>query len=111
MAKKDYHISKRIATLLLAFTLLLPSAVKLSHALAHNHEHEVCLEKNQTHFHNIDFDCDFYKFKIQTESTISTTNYDLFSIEDNHKSTFTYYSFLSEYQRLHFSLRGPPINS
>ena len=110
MTDKSHNISIKLATLLLAFVLILPSVVKFSHALS-NHEHEVCIDISQDHFHSIDIDCEFYKFKIQTQSPVSIANYELFSIENNHPISKSYYVFLSDYQRLHFSLRGPPFNN
>ncbi|MDG5491927.1 hypothetical protein [Psychroserpens sp. SPM9] len=107
---KKPHISIQLASLVLAFVLLVPSVVKFSHALS-NHEHEVCFDKDQTHFHKIDLDCEFYKFKLQTQTTKVIVDYDIYAIEANHKTINHYYSFLSNYQRLHFSLRGPPFNN
>lgn len=107
MANKRHHISIRIVTLILAFVLVLPSAVKFTHALS-QHEHDVCLEKHQTHFHNVDLDCEFFKFKIQTQHSAINVDYELFSVVDNHNISVSNYTFISDYQRLHFSLRGPP---
>ncbi|MEH6536032.1 MAG: hypothetical protein V7719_06540 [Psychroserpens sp.] len=107
---KKPHVSIKLAALMLAFVLLVPTVVKFSHALT-NHKHEVCLDKYQTHFHNVDIDCDFYKFKLQTQTTTVIVDYDMFSLENNHKTIAYHYDFLSDYQRLHFSLRGPPFNN
>ncbi|MGS2726091.1 hypothetical protein ACU8DI_05740 [Psychroserpens sp. BH13MA-6] len=104
------HISLKVAFVILALTLLLPSVVKFSHVFSH-HDHVVCLEKNQTHFHNLDLDCEFYKFKLQQQTTFPPVNYELSLAENNHKDLNPYYAFLSDYQSLHFSLRGPPYNS
>lgn len=109
MDKKQYHITFRIATLLLAFILILPSAVKLSHAITHDHDHEVCFEKNETHLHNVDFDCEFYKFKINQNLFFEFINYDFNSNFHLNTTEIAYYSYLKSHKNLTSFLRGPPI--
>ena len=50
---------------MLILAVLLPSVIKLTHSFNHS-KHEVCDNDNeqQTHFHETDLDCDFYKFKL-----------------------------------------------
>ncbi len=101
------HILFKIFTLLLVLTLILPSAVKFMH-IFETHQHEVCYGEAEAHFHTFDIDCEFYNFKTNIP----------FTLPENASFSNTYlaikqvistdYSFLSEYQRLHFSLRGPP---
>lgn len=98
---------KGIATLLM-FVVLLPSAVKVFHVFE-NHKHEVCTEKTSNHhLHQIDFDCEFYKFKINKTLSFSTFNYTLLEVKNNHKPILSQYQFISAYQRLGIVLRGPP---
>lgn len=107
MSSLKQHILFKCLTLILALTLLLPSAVKLSHIFEH-HQHEVCYGEANAHFHSLDIDCEFYKFKLNIPFTIPEnfvvfidyTPINVFSTKE--------YTFLSEYQRLHFTLRGPP---
>ena len=94
-------------TLILAIALLVPSVVKFSHIFSHHH-HEVCDGEPQTHLHKSDIDCNFYKFKLSSSFTLSNIAFEFVSTDDNHSVNDTSYAFLSEYQRLHFSLRGPP---
>jgi hypothetical protein len=101
------HIAFRTATLLLVFTLVLPSVVKFSHVFEH-HQHEVCNGEITTHLHNQDVDCEFYKFKLATSFTIPDYNVDIFQPQHTYLKSDSHYDFLSDYQRLHFSLRGPP---
>ncbi|MCK8480675.1 hypothetical protein [Psychroserpens algicola] len=108
MEKKEYHISFRIATLLIAFIMVLPSVVKLSHAITHDHQHEVCIEKNQTHFHKVDFDCEFYKFKINQNLFFEFTNYNIESSSYTNTSETAYYTYLKSHKQLTSFLRGPP---
>ncbi|MGB1308510.1 MAG: hypothetical protein ACPG6B_06345 [Oceanihabitans sp.] len=101
------HIIFKILTLVLVCFLLMPSIVKLAHVFE-NHKHEVCIDKQETHFHTLDLDCEFYKFKVNNNFTFNTHTINLFSIENNHKVYTSQYQFISSYQRLSFALRGPP---
>jgi len=104
------HIAFRIVTLLVVTSLLTPIFVKFSHVLAH-HEHEICLGENQSHLHEIDMDCEFYKFNINHLTTLTNFKFVPLSIFENQKPITSGYLFLSSFQKLHFSLRGPPLNS
>lgn len=53
----DRKLRKQIASLILAFSLVLPMAVGLSHAM-HEHDQVVCLAENESHIHGQDIDCD-----------------------------------------------------
>lgn len=110
MNNNKQHITFRIATLLIVLCLVLPSVVKFTHIFAH-HEHEVCLGENQSHFHELDMDCEFYKFNLNHQTTL--TNFEFVPLEVTHDQEVitSGYLFLSSFQRLHFSLRGPPLNS
>ncbi len=99
----------KILAILLVFTVLLPSVVKLTHSFNH-HKHEVCDTDNthQTHFHQPDLDCDFYKFKLTTQYYSKLTPTSLVSINNNFKISSSQYEFVSDYQKLQTALRGPP---
>ncbi len=104
------HITFKIATLLVVVCLVLPSVVKFTHIFAH-HEHEVCLGENQSHLHELDMDCEFYKFNINHYTTLTSFEFIPLEIIENQEIIASQYVFLSAFQRLHFSLRGPPYNS
>lgn len=87
--------------------LLVPSAIKLVHVFEH-HEHEVCKGGETTHIHNIDLDCEFQKFQLNKNFTLSDISFAIFKHIENSKTNLSQYHFLNKYQRLHFSLRGPP---
>jgi len=88
--------------------LLVPSVVKFSHALT-NHEHEVCTDKYQAHhFHNIDVDCEFYKFKLSNGLYTELEGYSLTNSTLNYKPTLSYHKFLKSHQHSKTYLRGPP---
>ncbi|MEO8772980.1 MAG: hypothetical protein ABI263_05525 [Gelidibacter sp.] len=101
------HIVFKAFTLIIVVTLLLPSAVKFMH-IFEKHQHEVCYGEAASHFHTLDIDCEFYKFKLNIPFIIpEKITFLIPNIEINNAPTKDY-SFLSDYQRLHFSLRGPP---
>ena len=92
----------------LVMTLLVPSFVKLAHAFE-NHEHEICVKPQKTHFHEFDIECEFYKFKTSPQiALVVDYNQDLITIDLNNVID-SQYQFISDFQRLSFSLRGPPI--
>lgn len=107
MQKFREQTTFKIITFLLVMTLMVPSAVKVAHIWSHLH-HEVCNGEPQAHFHTADLDCNFYNFQLSAPFTVPTIEFVFFQSQDNHPAFTTIYSFLSEFQQLHFSLRGPP---
>lgn len=104
------HSPFQALTLVLVLAFLLPSAVKFMHVFE-QHQHEVCYGEADAHFHTLDFDCEFYKFKVNSPFIIfENANYLLPSPEVVVFNA-TEYSFLSTFQILHFSHRGPPVIS
>ena len=101
------HIIFKTLTIVLVISLITPTLVKFAHVFE-NHKHEVCLSKQQAHLHTLDLECEFHKFKVNNTFTFKAVNYNLFSIENNHKTYSSQYQFISEYQCLSFALRGPP---
>jgi len=104
--KKSIIFKSLIVTLVI--TLLVPSFVKLAHAFE-NHEHEICITPQKEHFHEYDIDCEFYKFKTNPQVAISFDYAESIDIKTNTSPVVSQYQFISDYQRLSFSLRGPPI--
>ncbi|MBV7268183.1 hypothetical protein [Winogradskyella luteola] len=99
----------RVMAIVLTLVVLMPSAVKLLHALNH-HKHEVCKNDNNgyTHFHETDLDCDFYKFKLTKNQYFLVYDYDeSFSFLCASQS-LSYYISLNNHQHLTRHLRGPP---
>ncbi|SHH55578.1 hypothetical protein [Winogradskyella jejuensis] len=108
---KDFklHIIARISALLLVIAILAPSMVKFSHGFQ-NHEHEICYGKSTSHFHELDIDCEFYKFKLNTQYVHLLKPIDVLEFNIKNPDVKSQYSFISDYQRLQTSLRGPPIS-
>lgn len=108
MYKLKQHIVFKIATLLVIATILIPYAVKFTHVFNH-HQHDICLNKNQTHLHNLDLECSFYKFNINTPFVSFTNDFDILIKTETHSNpTSTPYNYLISHWQLSYSLRGPP---
>jgi len=101
------HNLAKFSGLVLVLCLLFPSFVKFSHIFEH-HQHEVCLGEHTTHLHKVDTDCDFYKFKLNNAFTFTTAHFEFAEQTIEAKKIESQYNFISAFQRLHFSLRGPP---
>ena len=98
-----------ITTLLLVLCILAPTAVKLSHAI-YEHEGLECTATGAVHVHEIEFDCDFHKFKLSTQYYTVPLKLDvkMVAVKQVHHTDF--YISLSKFQKRHFALRGPPIS-
>jgi len=102
------HIAFKITTICLALTLLVPTYVKFAHLFS-DHKHDICLGEQSTHMHELNIDCDFYKFKLSTDYTFTCHNYTIFKPKKQSLEIASQYEFISEYQRLQTALRGPPF--
>ena len=87
--------------------MALPSVMKLSHAI-HEHQNQKCSKDIAVHFHNAEFDCEFQKFKLSKQFYTDLDHFDFFIPTEIREDVSASYTFLSTYQQLHFSLRGPP---
>lgn len=105
---------KNILFAAVAFLLLVaieaPSVIKLYHSI-YGHEELKCDLTGKVHIHNAELDCDFQKFNVALHYILPQNHFDdtlEISFKEDH---FNYYSFVSPFQQLHFSLRAPPISS
>lgn len=103
------HITYKLLTLLVTVCLVLPTLVKLSHTLEHDHEHNVCIEKDQVHFHDSEYDCEFYKFNLNHNLVLVTFEYEITNNTEVNTTETSYYSFLNSHQQSISYLRGPPL--
>jgi len=101
------HIISKIVAIVLVFAITAPTLIKFSHGLQ-DHEHEVCFGKSASHLHKLDIDCDFYKFKLNTQYVHNLKAIEVIKIENITPKILSQYIYISDYQQLHFSLRGPP---
>jgi hypothetical protein len=99
----------KILALALILAVLLPSAVKLTHAFNH-HSHEVCKNDSNstTHYHQVDIDCEFYKFKLNTNYYSGLHSFETIIQNNFSKVNSCVYLFLRAHQQNTSYLRGPP---
>ncbi len=107
MKLSPWHNFKSYICILLMVSLLTPSIVKLSHAI-NEHEHFECTAMGELHVHEVEMDCDFQKFNLSNYIYPELVESPKAFIVPLPKKCFLQYTFLNKYQKLHFSLRGPP---
>lgn len=107
MQKLKAHIGFKISLILLITALLVPSFVKLAHAFE-NHKHEVCETPQKSHYHELDLDCEFYKFKLSNSFNLEINEYAIASINQSTLVTNFYKSSHSNLTNEQTFLRGPP---
>lgn len=99
------HIVIKLLAMALVLAVAIPTVVKFEH-IFEDHKHEVCTGEKEHHIHQIDIDCEFYKFKLNHVFSVTFGDHTFLCIEENFKIVSSQYQFISDYQRLPFSLRG-----
>ncbi len=107
MSNIKEHIIFKGAIIILIIALLVPSFVKLAHAFE-DHEHEVCVSPHTEHFHEYNLECEFFKFKVNPQIAIVNQSFKALDIQERFTVIISQYQSIGDYQRLPFSLRGPP---
>ncbi|MEL0650286.1 hypothetical protein V6246_02565 [Algibacter sp. TI.3.09] len=102
------HIIFKALTVLLALMLFVPAGVKMAHVFAHHH-HKVCTDGGKLHIHQVDLDCEFHKFHINNNFSLPDYTFTLFTEKETPTELVSQYRFISEFQQLQASLRGPPV--
>jgi hypothetical protein len=85
----------------------LPASSKIKHAVFEHHNF-VCKEKGKLHVHEVELECEFDKFNISQFIFLEYLGFNDTGWTIKTGKIFNFYQFLSKYQKLHFSLRGPP---
>ncbi|QXP58006.1 hypothetical protein H0I25_09600 [Cellulophaga sp. HaHa_2_95] len=98
-----------IAISLLA-ALGIPDIAKIAHAVL-EHNEQTCQEKTKGHIHETEFDCEFHKYHITTYFTPEIYSFQVLEPVNHIFFNEKFYFLLSEFQQLHFTLRGPPLHS
>lgn len=107
MRKNQKHIIVFLSLVL--FTgILTPSILHFTHFTV-GHSHVSCDEHSQTHFHQYDFHCKLYDFHHAPQILYTPPVYTFVILEPAKKQIFSDYFFLSNQQKLYFSLRAPPM--
>ena len=101
------HFASKMLVVVLTIVLVTPMFVKLNH-IFEDHKHEFCKTPYTNHFHELEIDCEFYDFRLNTEFNYSYTLVDIPVFTEISQSIISQYHFVSDYQQLQFSLRGPP---
>ncbi len=105
--KQFISFLKNTTAILLIAAILYPSLLKLSHHFNHS-EHYVCDETQTTHFHSLDLDCEFYKFKISKVYYFKNAKFLDLIQQINTTLNYSYNStYYNNQQKTQF-LRGPP---
>jgi len=99
---------KNIFLIATAVLILIPSAVSFSHIFT-DHDHALCDNYAEQHYHAKSIDCDLHKFHKNPALTIELPEYELVIENVAPEQIFDYYKFLNEYEPLSFDLRGPPL--
>ena len=102
------HIVIKAFLVIITTSLFLPAAIKFVHVFEH-HQHKVCNGNDSTHLHQVDLDCEFFKFQLNHHFILQFADtYWLDFAYVNQISALTY-KFLNNHRQLSYSLRGPPV--
>ena len=99
---------RKLISLFMLVLILAPALVQLSHiVLEEHHDAEICLSKDEQHYHDYEIDCELCDFHINNFSIVSISPIPTIEfVEINSPETF-FYTFKSENVTA-FHLRGPP---
>ena len=103
-----YSSFYKIVGLAIALSFFAPDTAKFIHIFSHDN-HMVCEGGNTVHFHTIDIDCDFYKFKVHNQFIFTPETFEPLVHQfyapyfNNYKSSF--YKVTLKLK----SLRAPPV--
>lgn len=102
-------LPQKYVLIFMSMALLLPSTVSLTHIFAHQ-EQIVCSDFSDSHYHTKKLDCELCKLHSTPFLSFEIYNYNFFQpLAINRKFENSYF-FLSDYQKLSFELRGPPVS-
>ena len=92
----------------LVIALLFPSAVKFAHVFE-DHEHISCISPDALHLHELDIDCEFYKFNLKKTLSLSQgLGFNSTTAVIPHSTTY-YWLKGYTYSAISYYLRGPPV--
>ena len=92
----------------LTIALLFPALYVNSHVFAHEFKFG-CNDHSTTHIHQSVLDCKICKFHPAPIVSLDFTNFELIQNQYIQAGIPAFYLFLSDYQKLSFQLRGPPV--
>lgn len=106
--KATYKKISHVIVLGLMFLFFAPSVAKFNH-LFEDHKHEACHHPKKLHYHEVDIDCEFYKFKLNQEFHFDIVSFELIANTLETLKRSTYYQLITDKSNLSYSLRGPPV--
>lgn len=89
--------------------MLLPILLNYSHVFTHEFKFG-CEDHSTTHLHQSTLDCDLCKFHPTPIIEIELSDFDFYKAPLKNKTFTNHYDFLSDFQKLSFQLRGPPLS-
>lgn len=98
---------KNIFFVFAAILILLPPVVSFSHIFS-GHGHGLCDNYAEHHYHSKSIDCELHKFNKKSGYTFEFIDFTPITEDSESEEIFDYYSFLNDFEPLHFDLRGPP---
>ena len=99
---------RKLISFFMLVLVLAPTLVQLSHiVLEEHHETEVCLSKDEQHYHDHEIDCELCDFHLNNFSVTSITQLPTIELTEINSPHIFFYSFKSKSVNP-FRLRGPP---
>ena len=99
---------RKLISLFMLVLVLAPALVQLSHiVLEEHHDAEICLSKDEKHYHDYEIDCKLCDFHLNNFSVTSITQLPIIELIEINAPHIFFYSFKSESVTA-FHLRGPP---
>lgn len=98
---------QKYGLIFLSALLIFPAIINLAHVFS-GHDHHYCNHYSDSHFHKENIDCELFKFQQSPVAHFEIFSFTIFNPEIKTSGFTSLYWFLSEYQKLSFSLRGPP---
>ena len=109
MLKGFYNLCIKTMAILLVCVFIAPLAFKFIHEVSHEHEIETCENHEKTHLHELENDCDFCKFKLNSDNLFILSSHQNSILGQLVFSTNKkLYSYTHNHQNLSYLLRGPP---
>lgn len=102
------NLVKKSFLLFITITLLIPSAVSLSHIFAHEKE-VLCENISDTHFHKKTLDCELCDLRMDSPMVFVAENFNFWIPQKQTKAFFSHYQYLNDFHKISFELRGPPV--
>lgn len=98
---------KKYILFLFAFAVLFPSGVSFAHVFSF-HEHEVCADHGNGHYHQPETDCEYFQFRHQQNFFSTTDAFTLLVFTEISENQDYFYVYFPQKESPSFLLRGPP---